>query len=297
MTIEVIAYDKIDEVKWKRFIKRHAEDDDVIDLFQHPRIVLAHAATVEETITGVLFAWTSAYHPFCTYFRMVINPATDHDVIGNELITSALEHPNIEFPLQTSIWETSTALKGFYEAIGFTEVRKTMLPALNVADLHVQQRKIPADRIQTVEEIIDNEVMIHDLIRLVKEHYEQTHLDNPIIDLPLTEWKKLVLSEDLMTNASFVYVNRDEDIIAYSFLHASERADTVELGWCGSRQLDQIKHIPELVKLQIEYAIEREIQYVEGEFDTTSPFAIKVYEEIPFPSSTNWIAYQFSPKD
>lgn len=297
MSIEFVPSNQIDERKWKHFIEMYAEDDDLVDLSKHSQTVFAYAAMEGEAIIGALFAWTSTYHPFCTYVRVVIDPATDYGVIGKELVMIALEHPDVQLPLQTSIWETSTELKVFYESYGFSEVRKTMLPALDVADLHVQQQKKSIYHLKTVDGLLDNEPMINQFTRLVKKHYEQTHLDNPIVDLPLIDWKKLILSDDLIKNASFVYVDREGHIVAYSCLHFSEREDTVELGWCGSNDLNQRSLIPELVKMQIAYAKQQGIQYVEGEFDTKNPYAMHVYKHIPFPKSTNWITYQFSPED
>ncbi len=295
MNIIFESYEQKDVDKWKRFIEMYVKDDEIDDLLQHPGLVFAYAAISDATIIGMIVAWKSSYHPFCTYFRMAIHPAYDHVVTGKQLMAMALEHTDVRLPLQTSIWETSTRLKKFYETNGFKKIQETMTPILKVANLPIQQPEKNEFVTKTMEELVNDEQMIKQLTQLVKTHYEQTHQVNPVANLLIAEWKKLVLSEDLITNGSFVTVNRKEQIMAYSFLHASTNANTAELGWCGSRNMNQIQCIPELVWLQVEYAQQRGIKYIEGEFDTTNPYAMHVYDQIPFPQGVNWLTYQFSP--
>lgn len=294
MHVEVKRYNKKDAVELKHLIKMNFEEDSLSLLLDNANLQFAYSARWNKKLVGVMMAWKSTLHPHCTYCKILINPFYQNVDVKKTLLLKINELRSEDIPLQTSIWETAADLKSIYEKNGFSEVRRTYMPILKVADMkYIETPSKENAIIKTLSEITSNEFLYDKLVRIVKYNYEQTHLDNPIAELGLDKWKELMMSEDVILDGTYLYVDKGErEVLAYSFLHFSEEDDTFELGWCGSNNVNNIDLIPDLTKHQIDYANKENIKSIIGEFDTTDKSAMEVLRSLPFEPSPTWITYQ-----
>lgn len=296
MQINIRKYGSQDEVQLKQLMKLSSEEADLIEVVKSPRMRCGFSAFDKNKLIGAVFAWKNDFHPQCTYFRLVISPEYKTEKIAGLLLSKIQGQDAVNYPLQTSIWETNAGLSEFYKVNGFEKIRKTFIPRLVLSDVE-KFKSIKNDNIdysvKTVAEIITDYDLMEKLVQLVKRVYEQTHTANPVAEMSLDKWKSLILSEDTLTDGSYSYIDSTSgDILAFSLLHESDSSDTVELGWSGSTNHSSIELIPQLILQQIIFAEEKEYKYMEGEFDTTSKFAMEVLRTIPFPSSAAWVTFQ-----
>nr|MBR9646808.1 hypothetical protein [Streptococcus sp. 11-4097] len=75
--------------------------------------------------------------------------------------------------------------------------------------------------------------------------------------------------DDVLLDGSFVIIDEETEIIAYSFLHTSEKDNTVELGWCGTHNTENASLLKLLVFKQAMYANTHGYSFIQGEFDST----------------------------
>jgi len=294
MQIQIKKYEREEEVQFNQLIQICFEEDYLSNMLHSSNLKFAYSAYFDNDFVGILIAWTSSFHPYCTYFRILINPFYNRINIEEKLLFKVEELRNVNVPLQTSIWETSANLKYFYENNGFMEIRRTYMPILKVSDFKdVRPYRSENYLIKTLSEVISNKILFEKLAQVVKRNYEQTHLVNPVIENGVEKWKKMILADDVVLDGTYFYVDMDEkEIIAYSFLHDSDKNDTFEFGWCGTADIKNIGLIPQLTLLQIKYASEHDIQSIIGEFDTTDKNAMEVLRSLPFAPCPTWITYQ-----
>ena len=294
MQIIIKKYERIDEEQFVQLIHLCFEEEYLLSVVNSPRLKFAYSAFLNNKLIGIIIAWTSSFHPYCTYFRILSNPLHKRLNIEENLLSNVEKLETIKLPLQTSVWETSTNLRDVYEKNDFNKIRRTYMPVLKLTDVkddnpHSNEKHV----LKTLEEIISNEVLVEKLTLLVKRNYEKTHLLNPVVEKGMEEWKELIFADDLLPNGSFIYLDMDEEVIvAYSFLHESDREDTVELGWCGTSETHIKEVIPKLILQQIKYAVKHNVQFIKGEFDTTDRYAMEVLSTFPFLPCPTWITYQ-----
>ncbi|WP_391209308.1 hypothetical protein [Psychrobacillus sp. L4] len=275
---------EIDEEQIRELIEFCQEDYFLLGILKSKKLIFKQTAYIEGKLVGVIMAWKNDFHPYCTYFRLLTNPRFSSWNIESKLIAK-LGKQNL--PLQTSIWETATNLKQFYETNGFKEIRRTYMPTLKVdaVDLEI----VDDCSIRTLKEILFNPTLKINLLQFVRKTYEETHLDNPVAEKSLEEWEKLLV-EDVLVEGSFIYLDKlEQNIKAYSFLHESDQPNTLELGWCGSVEFDFLQS---LLFKQLHYAKEHNVEFLQGEFDTTSPYAMFSLGVLPFEACPTWITYQ-----
>jgi hypothetical protein len=206
-----------------------------------------------------------------------------------ELIAE-VERNGIAYPLQTGADE-GTVLDHYYLEQDFGLIRKTYLPKINLSN-SPGTFSMP-NNVKTIHEISSDATLVNNLVGLVKRIYEDTHTVNPVAEFELEKWKEMIFAEDLLSEGSYVCLNKSgEEILAYSFLHEAETNDTVELGWVGSRTMSEMEYIVFLVGLQMAYAKQKGYQFMEGEFDTTDTYAMKVLNHFTIPMYPVWNTYQ-----
>lgn len=289
------AYDKSDEARLKGLLDLSFEDDVLLTFLHHHTFKFAYSAFYENELVGVIFGWESKFHPNCTYFRILSNPFYGRYGVEEKLLAKIDGLKGSNGPLQTSIWETAINLRNLYEEKGFRKIRKTYMPVLQVKDI---KNEMPFSdnnnyTIKTLAEIKSNDELMEKLTRVVKENYEKAHQVNPVADVEVDEWKKLILADGTLIYGSYVHLDkRGKEIIAYSFLHESDRKNTYEFGWCGCSDKRLKALIPQLVLQQIRYAIGQNVRTIVGEFDTTDRYAMEVLKTFPFAPCPTWITYQ-----
>ncbi|GGA80854.1 hypothetical protein [Ornithinibacillus halotolerans] len=281
------TYTQKDEQKLKQLIISTNSEIDLIEIPKNPNYVSSFLSYMEDEIVGWIVAWKSSFHPHCTYFRIVIQ-SENHDSFIQLL--DALEDSLTEkdYPLLTGV-DGGKDLSNYYQKNNFEIIRETYLPTIKLSNVELLPFK--THDIKTVREIRHNHLLVNELTRLVKNVYEETHLVNPVAEFDLETWEELIFAEDLLLDGSFIYLNDNDEVLSYSFLHKSEEENKVELGWIGSRSKSYIQSLHTLVSLQINYAKQNNYQYLEGEFDTTDPYAMEVLHKFQFPKETVWITY------
>ncbi|ADY22689.1 GNAT family acetyltransferase [Bacillus paranthracis] len=110
--------------------------------------------------------------------------------------------------------------------------------------------------------------------------------------LPLQTWQEMILADDVLLDGSFLIIDEEHQIMAYSFLHTSEKDNTVELGWCGTHTKDDLSLLKLLVFEQFMYANKHGYSFIQGEFDSTSIYAMEILKSVPFNPCATWITYQ-----
>lgn len=294
MDIQIERYKREEEAEFARLIQLCFEEDYLLNIIDSSELKFAYSAYLDNNFAGILIAWTSGFHPYCTYFRILVDPLYNRSNIAENLLNKLEEQNDNELPLQTSIWETSANLKLFYESNGFTEIRRTYMPTLKVWDVKdAGSSNTENYLLKTLSDIISDEFLFDGVAQIVKRNYGQTHGVNPVAEKSLEEWKNMILAEDAVPDGTFIYTDKEEkEIIAYSFLHTSENRKAFELGWCGVNDTKNIGLIPQLVLHQVKHAQEKEIRSIIGEFDTTDFSAMEVLRSLPFAPCPTWITYQ-----
>ncbi|WJY28299.1 hypothetical protein [Sporosarcina trichiuri] len=270
------------------------EEDHLLELLKRHRYDFAYSAFSSEKLAAVMFGWRSRFHPNCTYFKAVSNPLIADEQLFECLLAEVEQQEKFRYPLQTTIWETAAALKSVYEKNGFFEIRRTSMPALSLGNDLLEFPLNTEHDGQVIQCISDLAKEGRDqLVSLVKRIYEETHEVNPPADQSTDEWEPLVFAEDMIPEGSFVSTDRKTgQVIAYSFLHESGKDGVHELGWCGCNKKTELAVLPKLVQQQLHYSVSQQIHTIEGEFDTTDPYAMEILKRFPFMPCPALITYQ-----
>lgn len=289
MGYTIKQYQSSDELKLKDFITALDESSEMLHQIRHSTYKHVFLAYSQEKIVGMIMAWKSNFHPNCTYFTCKAH----HTEAVKALLAELERHlEQQDYPLQTIVDENDR-LNALYLDNQFTIIRKTFLPKINVLVDHAIFTNSANQVVKPVQEVTTHSNLASQLVALVKRNYEETHIANPVATMDLTQWEKLTYAEDLLASGSFVCLDPNEEkVLAYSFLHEAEREDTVELGWCGALDEPSIIIIPSLVLKQLEFSMRSGYQYVEGEFDTTSMYAMEVFHTLSLPKHPVSITYQ-----
>lgn len=295
MQIIIREYEKIDQEQLKVLLDLSFEEEDLLSILNDSRYKFAYSAYANDELVGVAFGWISSFHPNCTYFKILSHPVYAYGDVIEKLLSKIESLEFIDYPLQTSIWETSLYAKGVYEQNGFKEIRRTYMPTLHLADF--KETVVPSNMehrtFKSLANISSNTELVEQLLLLTKRNYEDTHKANPVAAIELDEWKRLILAEDVVTEGSFVCLDSEEkDILAYSFLYETDDVHSYELGWCGCLSSQDKKIIPQLILEQIKYSNNQNVRSIVGEFDTTDSYALEVLRTFPFTPSPTWITYQ-----
>lgn len=292
MEITIRNYEKEDKGQLKKLMTICSEEH-LLNLVDSSNLKLAMTVFAEDLLVGSMIVWTNKFHPYCTYFKILIHPQYFETEILEKLFSKLDELEGMKLPLQTSMWESAINLKILYENKGLKEIRRTFLTKLKTTDFENHPLINENVRIKSLQEIVTNELLFENLIGLVKRNYQQAHLVNPVADKELSVWKRLILSEDIDLNGSYGLLNSDEsNILAYSFFHIPEELDTMEFGWCGADEYQNVELIQQLIRKQLQYAVKHNIKSIVGEFDTTDFYAIEIFRHFQMPSSKTLITYQ-----
>lgn len=294
--LSIQEYEVEQKEQLKHLLHVCSEDYALLNVVNSKQWEFAYTAYSEEDLVGFLVAWTSGIHPYCMYFRVLSHPLYHGLNIEKKMLSKVEEQKVNALPLQTSIWDISVNLKGLYTSNGFKEIRRTYMPSLKMSDVGDYLPLMREEtRIKSLTEILSNQDVLKELALLVKRNYETMHVANPAKELEVEKWEEMILSDDLVSQGSFIYLDKSEkNIVAYSFLHESEKNNAVELGWCGADNTKNKELVFQLIVHQINYAVRHDVQTIIGEFDTTDVYAMGVLKRFPFAPCPTWITYQKS---
>src|SRR5690625_568193 len=184
MQIKIKQYKGQEREQLRELFNLNFEDEYLLDVLNGRSLNFAYSATLDDQLVGIAFAWTSSFHPHCTYFRILSNPFYHAYNIDEKLLSKVLELKTVELPLQTSFWESSYNMQKLYKDNGFSEIRRTYMPTLKVSSF---SNDIPHGKkmhnVKNLNEILPNETITEQLILLVKRNYEQTHEVNAVAEM------------------------------------------------------------------------------------------------------------------
>ena len=256
--------------------------------------VCTYEAYENERLVGVITAWKTEFHPYCTYFSMATELQFNYE-IESLLIESLYNIKGIEYPLQTSVWETAYRHKTFFEKNEFTEIRRTYMPVIR--SFIVDVKKAFADILTQDLTVIDfkciknNQNLKISLINLIKENYSKIHAENPLGEHNQDKWEKLIFNEDVVQEGSYIVLINDE-IIAYSLLHYSDTSSKYEFGWRGTSEKADISFVLLLTAHQLNFAEANGVEFIEAEVDTTDYFSIEMLKFFPFSPAPTLLTLQ-----
>lgn len=294
MQIIIKKYEEQDEEQLKELFYLCFEDENLLNILSNNRFKFAYSAFFENKLVGIMLSWQNSFHPYCTYFRILVNPIYHFSNIAEQLLSKIEDLKTRNVPLQTSVYETAASLISTYKENGFKVIRRTYSPTLKVSDI---VDYIPYNRenhqIKNVREILSNELLMEELTHFAKWIYEKTHEANPVANFEIDKWQELIFTDDLVQNGSYIYLDKNEkSIIAFSFLYESDESGSLEVGWCGSAEDEHKMLIPQLFFHQVHYAIRNGFQFIIGEFDSTDEYAMELLNNFPFAPSPTWLTLQ-----
>jgi len=269
--------------------------------FSSPNQVCAFAAKLKEQMVGSAFGWKMKFHPYCTYISIAALP--QHEIeVSDSLLSMINAYSAIEYPLQTTIWETNTNLCHVLEKHNFNIVRRTNITKFDLSKappieevIQIYNLASYTHDVRSLQEIKSDEVFKTQLIHLARDTYENSHTINPLGVHDFDVWDKLVFGEDTILEASYVVVNNGE-VLAYALIHESEESNQLELGWRGTKSNESIHLIQLLTIYQAHYAKHLGYTYVQAEIDDTDPYSMVMLDYFPFAPSPTLITYQLAVK-
>jgi len=185
-----------------------------------PKLKDAYAAYCDEELVGMIIAWVSKFHPYCTYFHILSNPLYAEKKILEKLFAVMNETGRLDNPLQTSIWETAVGLRSFYRRNGFKEIRRTYMPVIPVKMINPYISATSTNDegyvVKRMDELVDNHSLLSSLSALVKRNYEQAHLDNPVAEMEADVWDKMINADDVILDGSFIGMDSAEKNILFT---------------------------------------------------------------------------------
>ncbi len=157
-------------------------------------------------------------------------------------------------------------------------IRQTDICLIDVRTVHVEGKMLP-DNVLTLYDLRKIPHLHDQFISLCKDVYTNTHLDNPVADLPITEWTNMIMA-NVLEEISLVLVV-DGEVRAFSLMYEGDEADSWELGWNGVTSKEPPFILKNMLEHQIRIGQSHGIHNIEKESDSTDPFAQFVIKDIP----------------
>lgn len=286
--IEIASMEELERKNVQAFIEENLPDGRYTSILSWPSLSKVFGAKTHGKLAGLILSWKNSFHPHCIYFKIVLEETTGPDGIAEKLLSELAR--NSASPLQTSIWEEDLHFMQFYESKGLKLIRKTFIPVAAIDSLALKTTVFSNYKVFTLLEISQNKALKYKLAQFTKQIYEETHLANPAVVLEAAAWEKLIYSEDTLLELSCCIVDENDDILAFSYIH-EETKTQIELGWVGySRNNDW--ELLNLVLQQIIKAKQKGYKSITGEFDSTSTYAMFIYQNLHFPKAVCLNTYQ-----
>ncbi|MGB2991401.1 MAG: hypothetical protein WBB47_02090, partial [Paenisporosarcina sp.] len=227
-------------------------------------------------IQMVACAFESIWHPVCTYIQVAYDFTSSNKAALHELLTYLQTH--VERPLLFKIDGRFTQLSSVLIESNYTMIRQTDICSIDVRTVHVEGMMLP-DNVLTLHDLMKTPHLHDQFISLCKDVYTNTHLNNPVADLPITAWTNMITA-DVLEEISSVLVVEDE-VRAFSLIYKGDRTDSWELGWNGVRSKEPPFILKEMLEHQIRIGQRHGIHFIEKENDSTDPFSQYVLKDIP----------------
>lgn len=240
----------------------------------------------EDSIKGIGISWTSPFHPYAKYIDVMANDASD------ELMNHLLAATATQDKIILSCWDYELEKIQLLKQFQFKLFRKTYMETYEISPLLKQlELEQSTQTLIPLLEILDEPTLEQNLFQLLKNNYEQTHLDNPVKDVPWQTWKGILVDDTPDFNLSFVAVVENK-VIAYIFLHPVSQ-DHYEIGWVGEKNPTNLLPIlkQQLIQLQ-----RQGVKTVEFEIDTTNHMAWQFAALLQLEKKKSWNSYYLDAK-
>lgn len=224
----------------------------------------------------VACAFESIWHPVCTYIQVAYDFTSSNKAALHDVLTYLQTH--VERSLTFKIDGIFTQLSGVLIESNYTMIRQTDICTIDLQTVHVEGKML-TDNVLTLQDLREIPHLHDQFISLCKDVYTNTHLDNPVADLPITTWTNLIMA-DVLEEISLVLVV-DGEVRAFSLMYEGDGADSWELGWNGATSKEHPFILKNMLEHQIRIGQSLGIHNIEKENDSTDPFAQFVLKDIP----------------
>lgn len=223
----------------------------------------------------VASAIQSTWHPFCTYIQFAYDFSRPNIPFTNMLI-HLQEH--FDRPLLFKMDARFGRLRNTLESHAYRLIRQTNLCTIDVAKYSLEPVRLP-ETVQSLQAIKRVSCLYNQFISLCKHVYTTTHQDNPVAEIPITVWEKIILA-DILESCSKVLVIEGE-VRAFSLMYEGDEPGTWELGWNGAAQDEDLPMLESMLLYQIQLGKKQGIHTIEKENDSTDPFSQYVLKRLP----------------
>lgn len=232
----------------------------------------------------VATAHTSTWHPHCVYICL----AYDFNRLDKSDLRLMIGFLKSEFekPLYLLIDNRFYCLDKLLLDNGFRFIRETKI--INIYPQKSEMIQLNRE-IRTVSQVKHDRILMEGLVELCKSIYTETHLDNPVADLPSSSWRNIIL-DDLLEESSYIVLNGNS-VIAFSFMHLGDEKDGWELGWVGVEPSSDLILLDLLLSRQLRDAVECGIVTIEKEVDTTCPYSLHIAKSLSHNVLETWHAF------
>ena len=226
----------------------------------------------------------SSWHPHCIYVQLAYNLEST-DVQALQLMIFELKS-KYDQPLFFLLDDRFSTMKDLLCRNQFKMIRKTEI--IHITPKEANGNITQDERILSIKQIRNNEARMDSLVRLCKKTYTETHIDNPVANLPNESWRQAAM-DGLMEEYSYALVEGSE-ITAFSLLYESDESSW-ELGWIGVDDYSRITDLDKLLHRQIEDAVKHNISFIEKEVDSTCPYSLHICKSVAYEVSETLNAY------
>lgn len=74
MTVFILDYQTEDTRSIEQLFPVLADEQDILRILESPNLIKAYSANVGQMFVGLVIAWKNNFHPYCTYFRILVDP-------------------------------------------------------------------------------------------------------------------------------------------------------------------------------------------------------------------------------
>ncbi len=251
-------------------------------------------------LVGLGSVWVNPFHPHALYLGIHVHPAWRRQRIGQRLFHALCAYSQPQTPIQAALWETSVSGVRFLHRNGFQEVRRTYTPTLIIADVDTasfgrfeSRCAEQGYRLESLSALAQNPDHEAKLAALLATVYTATHPINPPRQMELSGWIDLLHRDPPDGATSFIALYGDQ-YVALSTAHQGDSSRPT-ITWSGvaeGHRSQERELIVGLTLRQITQAARAGLREIEGEFDSTSPWAMIQLGTFPFQPAPCWLTFQ-----
>ncbi|QTD42567.1 hypothetical protein [Sporosarcina sp. Te-1] len=220
---------------------------------------------VEGKNTAFASTFTSAWHPYCIYVRLAYEWKTE-DFLSIKEVVEYLKK-TYQKPLFFLLDDRFCVLRKVLDEKDFELIRETEIVRIKPVNV----LKGSGGLLRTVSEIKGEASLENSFVKLCKRLYTETHMDNPVAELPDKKWRSAIF-DGLLEKYSYV-VELDGSIIGFSLVYEPDPVGW-ELGWLGVEDVERMDLLEGMLNEQLRNAFEEGVAFIEKEIDSTCPYSL-----------------------